>query len=63
MAVLQRLARQVSIDLNDYATGHEFTTWSEEQINTYLIEGLQVAFTFRPDLFLHSVVNVVIIKR
>lgn len=56
MAVLQRLARQVSIDLNDYATGHEFTTWSEEQINTYLIEGLQVAFTFRPDLFLHSVV-------
>lgn len=56
MATLQDLVRRVSVDLNDYAAGHEFTTWTEDQLTDYVIEGLQVAFTLRPDLFLHSVV-------
>ena len=56
MASLHDLVTQVSIDLNDYAEGHEFTTWSESQLAAYVLEGLQVAFTFRPDLFLHSAV-------
>ena len=56
MASLQDLVKQVSIDLNDYAAGHEFTTWTEEQLSAYIIEGLQVAFTFRPELFMRSVV-------
>lgn len=56
MASLQDLVKQVSIDLNDYAAGHEFTTWTEEQLSAYVIEGLQVAFTFRPELFMRSVV-------
>lgn len=56
MASLQDLVVQVSTDLNDYAAGHEFTTWTESQLSAYVLEGLQVAFTFRSDLFLHSVV-------
>lgn len=56
MALLQDLVKQVSIDLNDYAAGHEYTTWTYEQLAAYVLDGLQVAFTFRPDLFLHTVV-------
>lgn len=54
--MLRDLAAQVSTDLNDFAPGHEFTTWSEDQINAYLIEGLQTAFSLRPDLFASPVV-------
>ena len=36
MSVLAELAKQISEDLNDYAAGHEFTTWSEEQIINYI---------------------------
>lgn len=50
--LLQDIVRQVSVDLNDYAPGHEFTTWSDTQLTAYVIEGLRVAFSFRPDLFL-----------
>lgn len=56
MASLQDLVRQVSIDLNDYAAGHEFTTWTEEQVAAYILEGLQVAFTFRSELFMRTAV-------
>lgn len=51
---LHDLVKQVSIDLNDNAVGYEYTTWSEEQLAAYVIEGLQVAFTLRPDLFMHA---------
>ena len=43
MASLQDLVRQVSIDLNDYAAGHEFTTWTEEQVAAYILEGFRQA--------------------
>lgn len=56
MTSLRNLAAQVSTDLNDFAPGHEFTTWSEDQINAYIIEGLQIAFGLRSDLFLSPVV-------
>ena len=56
MTMLQDLAKEISVDLNDYAAGHEFTTWTEDQIIDYILDGLQVAFTFRKDLFLHPAV-------
>lgn len=45
------VVRQISIDLNDHEAGHEFVTWSESQLEAYVLEGLQLAFSFRPDLF------------
>ena len=54
MATLQEVVRQVSVDLNDYAPGFEFTTWTEPQLTAYVIEGLQVAYQVRPDLFLDA---------
>lgn len=54
MATLQEVVHQVSVDLNDYAPGFEFTTWTEPQLTTYVIEGLQVAYQVRPDLFLDA---------
>jgi hypothetical protein len=48
---LDSIIKQISIDLNDYATGYEFTTWSQEQLHAYVVEGLQIAFQYRPDLF------------
>lgn len=51
---LHDLINQVSIDLNDHASGYEFTTWSEAQLTAYVIEGLQIVFAFRPDLFMHA---------
>lgn len=56
MASVSDLVKQVSIDLNDYAPGHEFTTWSASQIASYLAEGIKVAYSFRPDLFLQTTV-------
>lgn len=50
------LLEQLAVDLNDAAPGHEFTAWSREQIRAYLIEGIQVAFTERPDLFIETVI-------
>lgn len=40
-----------AVDLNDAAPGHEFTTWSQEQLRAYVVEALQLAFIVRPDLF------------
>lgn len=54
MATLQDVVQQVSVDLNDYAPGYEFTTWTEPQLTAYVIEGLQVAYQVRPDLFLDA---------
>lgn len=54
MATLQEVVHQVSVDLNDYAPGFEFTTWTEPQLTAYVIEGLQVAYQVRPDLFLDA---------
>lgn len=48
------IVRQVSIDLNDYAPGHEFTTWPAAQLKAYVIEGMQTAFIYRPDLFIKT---------
>ena len=45
------LLDQIAVDLNDAAPGHEFTTWSREQLGAYLEEAIQLAFTERPDLF------------
>ena len=57
MSVLSELAIQISKDLNDYAAGHEFTTWSEDQIIDYIMDGFSVAYTFRKDLFLQRHVH------
>lgn len=48
---LGTLLDRIAVDLNDYAFGHEYTTWSREQLRTYLEEGIQTAFMLRPDLF------------
>lgn len=56
MATLQDLVKEISVDLNDFAAGHEFTTWTEDQLIDYIVDGINVAFTFRKDLFLHSVI-------
>lgn len=48
---MSNLIDQIGIDLNDFASGHEFTTWSREQIAYYVREGLQIAFYFRPEFF------------
>lgn len=45
------LLDQLAVDLNDAAPGHEFTTWSKQQIRAYLEEAIQTAFIERPDLF------------
>lgn len=50
------LLEQLAVDLNDAAPGHEFTTWSRDQIRAYLIEGIQVSFSVRPDLFIETVI-------
>lgn len=54
MATVQAIVQQVSVDLNDFAPGFEFTTWTEPQLTAYIIEGLQVAYQVRPDLFLDT---------
>lgn len=54
MPLLSALVEQASVDLNDHAAGFEYTTWSAQQLSAYALEGLQVAFTMRPDLFLHT---------
>lgn len=54
--MIAELITRVSEDLNDHAPGHEFTTWGADQIRAYLLEGLQIAYTIRPDLFLHEVI-------
>lgn len=54
MPLLASLVAQASVDLNDHAPGYEFTTWSAAQLSAYALEGLQVAFTMRPDLFLRT---------
>jgi hypothetical protein len=45
--VLDRLA----VDLNDAAPGHEFTTWSKDQLRGYLAEACQIISQTRSDLF------------
>lgn len=52
--LLHDVVIQVSVDLNDHAPGHEFTTWSDTQLTAYVIEGLGVAYSLRPDLFLSN---------
>lgn len=54
MSTISDVVQQVSVDLNDFAPGFEYTTWTERQLLAYVIEGLQVAFTVRPDLFLDA---------
>ena len=49
---LDNVLKQISIDLNDYAPGYEFTTWTKEQLHAYVVEGLQIAFQYRPDFFI-----------
>lgn len=51
---IKSLLYQVAVDLNDAAPGHEFTTWSEQQLRAYLEEAIQTAFTRRPDLFIQT---------
>lgn len=48
------LLEQLAVDLNDAAPGHEFTTWSREQLRAYLEEAVQTAFAERPDLFMET---------
>jgi len=52
------LLYQLAVDLNDAGAGHEFTTWSAEQLGAYLMEAIQVAFVERPDLFIeHRIIH------
>lgn len=48
------LLNRLATDLNDAAPGHEFTTWSREQLGAYLEEAIQLAFVERPDLFIEE---------
>lgn len=48
---VRSLMERASVDLNDAAAGHEFTTWSREQLRAYIEEAVQIAFSERPDLF------------
>lgn len=52
MADVSSLLSQLSADLADPG----FVRWTREQLRTYLLEGLIVAFSKRPDLFLERVV-------
>lgn len=54
--LVSSLLEQLAVDLNDAAPGHEFTTWSRDQIRAYLTEGIQVSFSERPDLFIDTVI-------
>lgn len=51
---INSLLELIAVDLNDAAPGHEFTTWSREQIRAYVEEAVQVAFIERPDLFIET---------
>lgn len=48
------LLYQLAVDLNDAAPGHEFSTWSRDQLRAYLQEAVQTAFADRPDLFMEN---------
>lgn len=52
--LLSDIVHDIAVDLNDAAPGHEFTTWSEAQIMTYVLEGIQTAFAERADLFIET---------
>lgn len=49
---LGSLLYQLAVDLNDAESGHEYTTWTQDQLRAYLSEGIQATFTERPDLFM-----------
>ena len=53
---LDSLVGQIASDLNDDAQGHEYTTWSEDQIRAWVEEGVNLVFDKRPDLFMERVV-------
>lgn len=48
------LLKQLAVDLNDAAPGHENTTWSRSQLRAYLEEAMSIVFIERPDLFIET---------
>ena len=50
------LLTRLAVDLNDAEPGHEFTTWTREQLRGYITEALQAVFSFDPGLFTREVV-------
>lgn len=48
--ILDRLAA----DLNDAEAGHEFTSWTRDQLRGYLIEACQVITQARPEFFMQD---------
>lgn len=54
--LLADLINQIATDLNDAEPGHEFTSWTQEQLTNYALDALQIIFVERPDLFSEKVV-------
>ncbi|MDR1872018.1 MAG: hypothetical protein LBS60_08925 [Deltaproteobacteria bacterium] len=56
MATVNDILYKLAVDLNDAAPGHEFTTWSKEQLRGYVIEGCQIISGTKPGWFAKPVV-------
>lgn len=50
--ILERL----SLELNDAAPGHEFTTWTKELLRGFIFDAIQLIARLRPEYFMTDVV-------
>lgn len=53
---IKSLVEELASDLNDDEQGHEFQTWSPEDIRVWVIEGINLIYDRRPDLFMEHVI-------
>lgn len=51
---LKSLRAKIALDLNENVPGHEWTTWTENQVDGYILDALLILFQERPELFVHQ---------